>query len=111
MSTPSLRHFYGLDVAVFVELHAVDADDAVVRPLARDWTAVVADAPVILTHADDRMVSGAGRERTLHAQHLALELERPERRVADAVVDAVVVPRPSATRVHEVPLPLPLEHH
>ena len=44
VSTPSLCHFNGLDVAVFVELHAVDADDAVVRALVRDWTAVVADS-------------------------------------------------------------------
>ena len=56
------------------------------------------------------MMTSARRKRPLDAQHLALELERPERRITNRIVDAIIVPRPVAARIHEVPLAFALEH-
>ena len=47
----------------------------------------------------------------MRGEDSALELERPERRVAHAVVDAVRVSRPDAAGIHEIPLALALEHN
>ena len=92
-----LRHYYRLDVAVRVELHAVYADDAMVLAFARNRTAVVADVPLVRSwDANDGMMPRTSRNRSLDAQHLPLEIERPERRIAHRVVHAIVVPRPVA---------------
>ena len=69
-----------LDPAMLVEVHAVDADHAVVRFGIAERTAVIDDVPAVVAgDVEQRVMAGAGGDLRILLQDLADALERPQR--------------------------------
>jgi len=99
------------DEAVFIEVHAVDAGDAMVTIRFTEWTAVIDDVVEILAgDMDDGVVARAGGNFGILLQDFADPGEWPEWRIGDGIGDGIVRTCPTTLGPHEVVLAVALEH-
>src|ERR1043166_2852143 len=95
--------FDGLDEALLIEVHFIDAGNTMVCVGFAEWASMINDEPfVTLWDVQDRMVARTGRNRRILLQNFADAFERSERRGSNCVGHRIIGTGPTAFGPHEI---------